>query len=106
MLIERNKDWRHRLFLQAPLVDAEGFSIPQSSNSFPTIASDISSRNTSDDLDSDFQSLKLNQKLQVNIKHDAVQQEPTEANESLNKMASMLREVRCVWAWIWCGCWG
>ncbi|KAL9547983.1 hypothetical protein MBANPS3_005899 [Mucor bainieri] len=76
----------------APLIDAEGFSIPQSSNSFPTIASDVSSRNTSDDLDSDFQSLKLNQKLQINIKNDAVQEESTEANESFNKMASMLRE--------------
>ncbi|KAK4518564.1 uncharacterized protein ATC70_008783 [Mucor velutinosus] len=76
----------------APLVDAEGFSIPQSNNSFPTIASDISSRNTSEDLDSDFQSLKLNQKLQINIKDDAVQEESREANESFNKMASMLRE--------------
>jgi hypothetical protein len=75
------------------LVDAEGFSIPQSTNSFPTIASDVSSRNTSDDFDSDFQSLKLNQKLQINIKNDAVQEESTEASESFNKMATMLREV-------------
>ncbi|KAF1805639.1 Muniscin C-terminal mu homology domain-containing protein [Mucor lusitanicus] len=74
----------------APLIDAEGFSIPQSTNSFPTIASDISSRNTSDE---DFQSLKLNQKLQINIKNDAVQEESTEANESFNKMANMLREI-------------
>ncbi|GAN05662.1 hypothetical protein MAM1_0098d05135 [Mucor ambiguus] len=76
----------------APFIDAEGFSIPQSSSSFPTIASDISSRNTSDDIDSDFQSLKLNQKLQINIKNDAVQEESVEAHESFNKMASMLRE--------------
>ncbi|KAI8644542.1 Muniscin C-terminal mu homology domain-containing protein [Parasitella parasitica] len=75
-----------------PLVDAEGFSIPQSSNSFPTIASDISSRNASDDLDSDFQSLKLNQKLQINIKNDALHEESVNANESFNKMANMLRE--------------
>ncbi|CEP08093.1 hypothetical protein [Parasitella parasitica] len=75
-----------------PLVDAEGFSIPQSSNSFPTIASDISSRNASEDLDSDFQSLKLNQKLQINIKNDALQEESVDANESFNKMAHMLRE--------------
>ncbi|KAG2229593.1 hypothetical protein INT48_001904 [Thamnidium elegans] len=38
-----------------PLVDAEGYSIPITTGQFPTIASDLSSRNKSDDLDSDFQ---------------------------------------------------
>lgn len=38
-------------------------------------------------------SLKLNQKLQINIKDDIVPIETTEANETFNKMASMLREV-------------
>lgn len=38
-------------------------------------------------------SIKLNQKLQVNIKDDIVPVETTEANETFNKMASMLREV-------------
>ncbi|KAI8082339.1 hypothetical protein BDF21DRAFT_417631 [Thamnidium elegans] len=75
-----------------PLVDAEGYSIPITTGQFPTIASDLSSRNKSDDLDSDFQSLKLNQKLQINIKDDTVPVETTEANDTFNKMASMLRE--------------
>ncbi|KAI7896030.1 Muniscin C-terminal mu homology domain-containing protein [Mucor mucedo] len=74
------------------LVDSEGYSVPTTTGQFPTIASDISSRNTSDDVDSDFQSLKLNQKLQINIKDSALKEESSESNESFTKVASMLRE--------------
>ncbi|GAA5797629.1 hypothetical protein HPULCUR_003020 [Helicostylum pulchrum] len=75
-----------------PLVDAEGYSIPTTTGQLPAIASNLPSRNTSEDLDSDFQSLKLNQKLQISIKDDIVPVETTEANDTFNKMASMLRE--------------
>lgn len=36
--------------------------------------------------------MKLNQRLQINIQNDVVKEEDTQANESFNKMASMLRE--------------
>ncbi|KAI7901012.1 uncharacterized protein BX663DRAFT_562718 [Cokeromyces recurvatus] len=76
-----------------PLVDAEGYSIPTyTNNNFPNMASDISSRHTSDDVDSDITSLKLNQKLQINIKESSVKEEEKEVNETFNKMATMLRE--------------
>ncbi|KAI9471857.1 MAG: Muniscin C-terminal mu homology domain-containing protein [Benjaminiella poitrasii] len=81
----------HNNSTSPPLVDAEGYSIPTYTNNFSNIASDISSHNASDDVDSDLQSLKLNQRLQINIKENVVKEEENEANESFNKMATMLR---------------
>lgn len=40
---------------QTHLVDSEGYSVPTTTGQFPTIPSDISSHNTADDVDSDFQ---------------------------------------------------
>lgn len=40
-----------------------------------------------------FSSLKLNQKLQINIKDSVLKEESSESNESFTKVASMLREV-------------
>ncbi|KAI8981724.1 Muniscin C-terminal mu homology domain-containing protein [Mycotypha africana] len=74
-----------------PLVDSDGYAIPSNPHHATQIASDVSSRNTLDDVES-FQSLKLNQKLQINIKEDAVKEDTNIANESYTKMATMLRE--------------
>lgn len=44
-------------------------------------------------LNSLYNSLKQNQRIHVNIKDNAIQEDP-EQSESFNKMASILREVK------------
>ncbi|KAI8885151.1 hypothetical protein K501DRAFT_332163 [Backusella circina FSU 941] len=76
----------------SPLVDNEGFSIPDSNrHRFPG-ASDVSSQNTSEDVDSDYQSFQQSQKLHINIADQIVKENDKDTSESFNRMASILRE--------------
>ncbi|KAI8356187.1 hypothetical protein BD560DRAFT_492133 [Blakeslea trispora] len=78
----------------ASLVDSEGYSIPPKTTSTYTHAfgSDVSSKESPSDIESDMQSLSWSQRYQVSIKDSIVQEETNQANESFNKMASILRE--------------
>ncbi|KAI8331802.1 Muniscin C-terminal mu homology domain-containing protein [Choanephora cucurbitarum] len=78
----------------APIVDSEGYSIPsRNTTSYAhAFGSDVSSRESPSDIDSDLQSLSWSQRYQVSIKESAVQEETSQANESFNKMANILRE--------------